>query len=124
MGRDLLGCIRAAIAWGWKVIVRCPEVAKLFPPQPPPSVRYPLLPGIEWSLTSAVESGALDLSHPVQAIIAQDRTRFANGRMILQVANVASRNASIVARITETGAIRAQHLVVMFWSEQEWLQAQ
>jgi hypothetical protein len=113
MVRDLFLDLCAAIGLGWKFLLRCPGLAKLFPPKPPTSVSYPLIRSLRWSLTSVVQSGNLDPTDPIQAMIATDRQRFANGELLVSLAEIAARDVSIVARIAEAGAIKAQHMVVL-----------
>jgi hypothetical protein len=114
MVRDLLKPARAAIAWGWVTLLRRAPRAKLFPDHPPPSAPFPFIPGVSWSMVSVVKGGSLDAANRIQAMLEEQRRRFASGALFRPLASIVQRDVTIVALIAETGAIQAEHLVAIF----------
>ncbi len=111
MVRDLFAATIAAVRRSWQALSRCAAV--VFPSGPPSNAPYPAVPGLNWSLTSVVKSGSLNPDDPIQATLLDIRQRFIAGSLFSPVAKVASRGVVIVSRITETGAIKAEHILVL-----------
>ena len=120
MVRDFLASTIAVVRKSWQALSQC--AAAVFPPEPPPSVPYPLVPRVNWSLSSVQESGSLNPDDPIQAALLQTRRRFIAGTLFCPLAKVSSRGVVIVSRITEKGAINAEHMLVLipFRRESTW----
>lgn len=105
---------RAAIVWGWATLRRVSAAVRdRFPETPPPQQPYPFQPKVSWSLTSSESPVTLDPNDTIQAVLLENRGRFASGELVAPLAALASRGVTIVTRITETGATPAHHLVII-----------
>jgi hypothetical protein len=114
MVKGFLAIIDEAVTWGWRRLLGCPGRASLFPADFLRAAPFPFLRAVRWSMASVVMTGALDPGNTMQAMLAENRLRFATGALLLPLAYIAARGVPIVARITETGAINAEHLVCLF----------
>jgi hypothetical protein len=106
-------CFRAAVRRAWTALLRFSALADRFPPEPPPSTAYGFNSGVAWNLTSVTQGGAFDPADPIQAMLAEDRRRFLSGALFQPLAALPERHVVVAAHIVETGAIRADHMLVL-----------